>query len=196
MTPVRRLCPSLIFISPTKVSTQELSACEHSRDGHAQSVVSNVGNLLFSLWLEGQQTEEQGTVVAAKVSTPRWTTLRHCLPDTGRSAVEGGQEATVLFIVGISSLDWWHGAMLEGLRRLAVGDIASLFFPNIRAEPSTHLWEGEEGEAHETHKCEGDEQGDAVMPLLFVLGEWRCRSRSVSFSGGDVSLLTSVGCAP
>ena len=37
--------------------------------------------------------------------------------------------------------------------------------------PSTYLWEDEEGGVHEIRQGEGGEQGDALMPALFSLGQ-------------------------
>ena len=37
--------------------------------------------------------------------------------------------------------------------------------------PSTYLWEDSEGVVHEILQGEGGEQGDALMPALFALGQ-------------------------
>ena len=37
--------------------------------------------------------------------------------------------------------------------------------------PSEYLWEDDEGEVHTIQQGEGGEQGDAMMPLLYCLGQ-------------------------
>ena len=39
--------------------------------------------------------------------------------------------------------------------------------------PSTYLWEDDEGVVHGILQGEGEEQGDALMPALFSLGQHR-----------------------
>ena len=46
--------------------------------------------------------------------------------------------------------------------------------PHVRlsyGQPSRCLWEDESGNVHHIHQGEGGEQGDALMPLLFSLGQ-------------------------
>ena len=49
-----------------------------------------------------------------------------------------------------------------------------LVHPFVRmfyGSPSEYLWEDNEGNVHSIPQGEGDEQGDAMMPLLFCLGQ-------------------------
>ena len=39
------------------------------------------------------------------------------------------------------------------------------------SEPSAYIWEDEDGAVHKVHQGEGVEQGDALMPLLFSVGQ-------------------------
>ena len=47
------------------------------------------------------------------------------------------------------------------------------FVSAVHGSPSTYLWEDDLGAAHEIQQGEGGEQGDALMPLLFSLGQHR-----------------------
>ena len=50
----------------------------------------------------------------------------------------------------------------------------SAVLPFVRlfyGQPSRYLWEDEDGAIHHIHQCEGGEQGDPLMPLLFSLGQ-------------------------
>ena len=46
-----------------------------------------------------------------------------------------------------------------------------LFVPLFYSSPSKYLWEDDEGVRHTIHQGEGGEQGDALMPLLFCVGQ-------------------------
>ena len=41
----------------------------------------------------------------------------------------------------------------------------------FHSSPSAFLWEDDEGTVHTIHQGDGGEQGDAMMPLLFCLGQ-------------------------
>ena len=56
------------------------------------------------------------------------------------------------------------------------GDALLPFMSQFYGSPSTYLWEDDEGVVHEIPQGEGGEQGDALMPALFSLGQhsaWR-----------------------
>ena len=63
--------------------------------------------------------------------------------------------------------------MLEGLRQLPVGNTALPFVRLFYGRQSRYLWEFDEGEIHYIPQGEGGEQGDAMMPLLYSLGQHR-----------------------
>ena len=63
--------------------------------------------------------------------------------------------------------------MLEGLRQLPVGNTVLPFVRLFYGCQSRYLWECVGGEIHHIPKGEGEEQGDAMMPLLYSLGQHR-----------------------
>ena len=75
--------------------------------------------------------------------------------------------ATVTSIDGISAYDSIsRKAMVEGLTQVPGGG-AVLPVHLFYAEPSSHVWEDENGTVHTILQGEGGEQGDPLMPLLF-----------------------------
>ena len=79
---------------------------------------------------------------------------------------------TITSIDGVSAYDLISlRAMLSGLSRV---DGGSASFPSVRmfyGSPSEYLWEDESGVTHSIPQGEGEEQGDAMMPLLFCVGQ-------------------------
>ena len=63
--------------------------------------------------------------------------------------------------------------MLEGLRQLPVRNTALPFVRLFCGRHSRYLWEFDDGEIHHIPQGEGGEQGDAMMPLLYSLGQHR-----------------------
>ena len=61
--------------------------------------------------------------------------------------------------------------MLSGLMDMEEGDRLLPFVRLFYSDPSTFLWDDEVGDTHEIRQGEGGEQGDALMPLLFSLGQ-------------------------
>ena len=59
--------------------------------------------------------------------------------------------------------------MLEGLRE--VSSDAVPFARTFYGQASQNLWESDSGEIHSIPQGEGGEQGDAMMPLLYSLGQ-------------------------
>ena len=45
------------------------------------------------------------------------------------------------------------------------------FVRQFHGQPSTYLWEGDDGTVFHVEQDEGGEQGDPLMPLLFALGQ-------------------------
>ena len=60
--------------------------------------------------------------------------------------------------------------MLEGMKRISRGS-ALPFVSTSYGQPSTYVWEDAVGKVHTITQGEGGEQGDAMMPLLFSLGQ-------------------------
>ena len=63
--------------------------------------------------------------------------------------------------------------MLSGLRDMEDGAELLPFVSSCYGRPSTYLWEDELGVVHDIQQGEGGEQGDALMPMLFNLGQHR-----------------------
>ena len=78
---------------------------------------------------------------------------------------------TVTSIDGTSAYDLVsRAAMLDGLLN-RVGGKALPFVRMFYGSPSSYMWEDAEGVEHTIRQGEGGEQGDALMPLLFCLGQ-------------------------
>ena len=80
--------------------------------------------------------------------------------------------ATVLSIDGIGAFDLVsREAMLRGLLSVEGGDTVFPFVRQFYGTPSTYLWQDDDGTVHDVQHGEGGEQGDALMPALFALGQ-------------------------
>ena len=80
--------------------------------------------------------------------------------------------ATVLSIDGIGAFDLVsRESMLGGLSRVEGGDRVLPFVRQFYGSPSTYIWQDEEGIVHDIPQGAGGEQGDALMPALFSLGQ-------------------------
>ena len=66
--------------------------------------------------------------------------------------------------------------MLEGLRE--VNAAAVLFARLFYGQRSEYMWEDDLGEIHTISQGDGGEQGDAMMPLLFSLGQHRAHEEA------------------
>ena len=90
----------------------------------------------------------------------------------GYECIAHDPEATVLSIDGISAHDLIsRKVMLSGLARVPGGDQVLPFVNRFHSAPSQYWWEDEMGIVHVVDQGEGGEQGDALMPLLFSLGQ-------------------------
>ena len=79
---------------------------------------------------------------------------------------------TVTSIDGVSAYDLIsRRAMLSGLSGVDGGSASLPFVRMFYGSPSEYLWEDESGVTHSIPQGEGGEQGDAMMPLLFCLGQ-------------------------
>ena len=61
--------------------------------------------------------------------------------------------------------------MLSGLMGMREGEQLLPSVKLFHGDPSTYLWEEEVGDVHHIHQGEGGEQGDALVPMLFCLGQ-------------------------
>ena len=81
-------------------------------------------------------------------------------------------EATVTSIDGVSAYDLIsRESMLTGLRNVVGGNAVLPFVRLFYGRPSVYLWEDDLGTVHRIPQGEGGEQGDALMPLLFAVGQ-------------------------
>ena len=95
-----------------------------------------------------------------------------CVAHALQSMCEADPHTTVLSVDGIGAFDLVsRTAMLRGLCRVPDGPEALPFVRMFYGQASMYLWEDDEGIVHDIHQGEGGEQGDALMPLLFSLGQ-------------------------
>ena len=81
--------------------------------------------------------------------------------------------ATIVSVDGVGANDLVsRTAMLSGLMDMEEGDRLLPFVRLFYSDPSTFLWDDAVGDTHEIRQGEGVEQGNALMPLLFSLGQW------------------------
>ena len=81
-------------------------------------------------------------------------------------------QTTIVSIDGVGAYDSIsRKAMLEALVAMPGGSAALPFVRLFYGQPSRYLWEDEDGDVHHIYQGEGGEQGDALMPLLFSLGQ-------------------------
>ena len=80
--------------------------------------------------------------------------------------------ATITSMDGVSAFDMIsRRSMLEALRQLPGGGAALPFVRMFCGRTSEYFWEEDFGVVHRIAQGEGGEQGDALMPLLFSLGQ-------------------------
>ena len=95
-----------------------------------------------------------------------------CIAHSLQGLCEMDPTCTVLSIDGIGAFDQIsRAAMLDGLLNVAGAGEALPFVLMFYGAPSVYLWEDDVGDIHTIHQGEGGEQGDALMPLLFALGQ-------------------------
>ena len=95
-----------------------------------------------------------------------------CVAHAIQSLTDLNSQATVLTIDGISAYDSIsRAAMLDGLSNVNGGDAVLPFVLQFHAQPSEYHWMDDYGRNHVIHQGEGGEQGDALMPMLYSLGQ-------------------------
>ena len=95
-----------------------------------------------------------------------------CIGHILQSETDASPNRTVLSIDGIGAFDLVsRESMMRGLLSVEGGQEALPFVRQFYGAPSTYLWQDDMGVVHEVHQGEGDEQGDALMPALFSLGQ-------------------------
>ena len=92
---------------------------------------------------------------------------RECVAHAIQSLTDLNSQATVLTIDGISAHDSIsRAAMLDGL-----SNVNGPFVLQFYAQPSEYHWMDDYGRNHVIHQGEGGEHGDALMPMLYSLGQ-------------------------
>ena len=95
-----------------------------------------------------------------------------CVAHVIQGLCEMNPTATITSIDGISAYDSIsRRAMLQGFHHLDEGSRVLPFVRLFHGTPSSYLWEDDSGTVHRIRQGEGGEQGDALMPLLFSLGQ-------------------------
>ena len=95
-----------------------------------------------------------------------------CVGHILQSETDASPDRTVLSIDGIGAFDLVsRESMLRGLLSVEGGHAALPFVRQFYGAPSTYLWQDDMDVVHEVHQGEGGEQGDALMPALFSLGQ-------------------------
>ena len=81
-------------------------------------------------------------------------------------------QATIVSIDGVGAYDSIsRKAMLEALIAMPGGSQALPFVRSFSGQTSRYVWKDEFGEVHHIDQGEGEEQGDALVPLWFSLGQ-------------------------
>ena len=96
-----------------------------------------------------------------------------CIAHAIQAMTDANRQSTFLSVDGIGAYDIVsRKAMLSGLvRHMEGGDSVLPYVLQFFGYPSSYLWEDSERVVHEVLQGEGGEQGDAVMPALFDLGQ-------------------------
>ena len=88
-----------------------------------------------------------------------------------QSLTDQDERATIVSIDGVVAYDLMsRNAMLEGMASVPGGDRLLPFVRHFYGSPSTYLWEDQAGVTHMIPQGEGGEQGDPLMPMLFIWG--------------------------
>ena len=82
---------------------------------------------------------------------------------------EADPELTITYVDGVSAFDLTSRLAIGGIGYCGRWSGCPLFRPHVLW--ATHLWEDAEGTVHTINRGEGGEQGDALMSLLFSLGQ-------------------------
>ena len=143
------------------------------KDGGVRGVVAGeVIRRLVSRTIAQQLSPAVATATAPFQYALTTRTGCECVSHTLQAICDLDEDANVTSVDGISACDTIsRRAMLQGLERVPGGLAASPFVRLFYSEPSAYIWEDEDGEVHTIHQGEGGEQGDALMPLLFSVGQ-------------------------
>ena len=95
-----------------------------------------------------------------------------CVAHVLQAVTDLDDSMTVLSIAGVGAFDSIsHASMLQALAELAGISKALPFGRLWYGQASSYLWEDDAGRSLTIRQAEGGEQGDALMPLLYALGQ-------------------------
>ena len=95
-----------------------------------------------------------------------------CIAHALQALTDQDPQSTIRSVDEIGAYDTIsRNAMLRGLRHMEGGEAILPFVLQFYGAPSTYLWEDSDGVVHEILQGEGGEQGDALVPALFALGQ-------------------------
>ena len=89
-------------------------------------------------------------------------------------------------------------SMFGGLLLVEGGDGALPFVRQLYGTPSTYIWQEDNGTVHDVPQGEGGEQGEALTPALFALGQHpalEAVQRQVLWCETLCALMTCTSCA-
>ena len=143
------------------------------RDGGVRGIVA--GDIVRRLVARTMSQQLMESVQAATAPFQYAMSTRsgcECIAHALQGLTELDPRATVMSIDGISAYDLIsRRAMLQALADVDGGSQALPFVSMFYGAPSQYLWEDSAGRVHTIRQGEGGEQGDAMMPLLFSLGQ-------------------------
>ena len=149
-----------------------ITTLQKARGGVRGIVAGDIVRRLVSRTMAQQLGPEVERATAPFQYTMRTRAGCECVAHALQALCEVDPELTILSIDGISAYDSISRvAMLQGLRE--VNGQAVPYVRMFYGQPSTYIWEDEHNVVHSIHQGEGGEQGDALMPLLFSLGQHR-----------------------
>ncbi len=149
-----------------------LTALQKSNGGVRGIVAGDIVRRLVSRTIAqqiGPEVEEATSPHQYALSTRAGT---ECVAHALQALTAQDERMTVLSIDGVGAFDSIsRAAMLSALSQLPGASATLPFVKMWYGQPSNYLWEDDEGQAHRIPQGEGGEQGDALMPLLYALGQ-------------------------
>ncbi len=95
-----------------------------------------------------------------------------CVAHALRTLTELDPELTVISIDGVGAFDTIsRQAMLDALRQVPTASEILPFVMMFHGQPSEYMWTDDRGATRTVIQAEGGEQGDALMPCLYALGQ-------------------------
>ena len=142
-------------------------------DGGVRGIVS--GDVLRRL-VPRTMAQQLGPAVKAATAPHQYALSTRagceCIAHALQGLCELNPRTTITSIDGVGAYDLVsRKAMLIGLRGVDGGNSSLPFVRMFYGSPSQYLWEDDIGETQLTPQGEGGEHGDAMMPLLYSVGQ-------------------------